>query len=100
MPSLHFLCFFPSLQLPSFTSFLPIVPPSFLPSFIAVAGYDLPDDGIHFVFLMSIGILFVGVSTLFAAQTEDGDFQVVNSQRHRPSHVHKCVHMRARIHVK
>jgi hypothetical protein len=40
-------------------------------------GYDLPDDGMHFVLLMSTGILLVGMCTLFASQIVDGDFEVV-----------------------
>ena len=44
---------------------------------IVCRGYDLPDDGMHFVLLMSTGILFVGILSLFAAPHEDGDFEVV-----------------------
>ena len=46
-------------------------------NFIVCKGYKLPDDGMHFVLLMSVGILFVGICTLFTSQIEDGDFEVV-----------------------
>jgi glucose uptake protein GlcU len=46
-------------------------------NFIVCKGYKLPDDGMHFVLLMSIGILFVGIVALFASAMEDGDFEVV-----------------------
>jgi hypothetical protein len=46
-------------------------------NFIVCKGYNLPDDGMHFVLLMSTGILLVGICTLFASQIEGGDFEVV-----------------------
>jgi len=46
-------------------------------NFIVCKGFDLPDDGMHFVMLMSIGILLVGICTLFFSQIEGGDFEVV-----------------------
>lgn len=46
-------------------------------NFIVCKGYELPDDGMHFVFLMATGILLVGICTLFASELENGDFEVV-----------------------
>jgi hypothetical protein len=46
-------------------------------NFIVCKGYDLPNDGMHFVLLMSTGILFVGILAAFASAMEDGDFEVV-----------------------
>uniref|UniRef100_A0A7S4HV00 EamA domain-containing protein n=1 Tax=Odontella aurita TaxID=265563 RepID=A0A7S4HV00_9STRA len=48
-------------------------------NFIVCRGYDLPSDGMHFVLLMSTGILLVGILTLFTSAHEDGDFEVVFS---------------------
>lgn len=48
-------------------------------NFIVCRGYDLPPDGMHFVLLMSTGILLVGILTLFASAHEDGDFEAVFS---------------------
>ena len=44
---------------------------------VVCRGFDLPDDGMHFVLLMATGILFVGILSLFTAPHEDGDFEVV-----------------------
>lgn len=44
---------------------------------VVCRGYDLPDNGMHFVLLMSTGILLVGILSLFTAPDEDGDFEVV-----------------------
>ena len=44
---------------------------------VVCRGYDLPDDGQHFVLLMSTGILLVGILSLFTAPDEGGDFEVV-----------------------
>lgn len=44
---------------------------------VVVRGYDLPADGMHFVLLMSTGILLVGILSLFNSPYEDGDFEVV-----------------------
>merc|ERR1711871_1519081 len=48
-------------------------------NFIVCKGYKLPDDGFHFVLLMSIGILLVGLCALFASRfdSDEGDFEVV-----------------------
>ena len=49
-------------------------------NFIVLKGYtNLPEDGMNFVFLMAVGILIVGVGTLFASPVEHGDFEVVLS---------------------
>lgn len=47
--------------------------------FIVCKGYDLPQDGVHFSFLMSVGILLVGLATLFSSEVENGDFEAVFS---------------------
>ena len=44
---------------------------------VVCRGYDLPEDGMHFVLLMSTGILLVGILSLFSGPDEDGDFEVV-----------------------
>lgn len=48
-------------------------------NFIVCKGYELPSDGIHFAFLMSIGILLVGLLSLFSSEMEDGDYEAVFS---------------------
>jgi glucose uptake protein GlcU len=47
--------------------------------YTVVKGYSMPSDGIHFAFLMSIGILFMGILSLFSSSMEEGDFQAVFS---------------------
>lgn len=39
----------------------------------------MPKDGIHFSFLMSVGILFMGLLSLFASSYQEGDFEAVFS---------------------
>lgn len=46
-------------------------------NFTVVKKYDMPSDGIHFSFLMSIGILFAGILTLLSSPLIDGDFEVM-----------------------
>ena len=46
-------------------------------NFTVVRKYDMPADGVHFAFLMSIGIITVGLLTLVSSPMEDGDFEVV-----------------------
>lgn len=49
-------------------------------NFVVCKGYDnMPPDGVHFAFLMSLGILIVGFLTLFSSAMEDGDFVAVFS---------------------
>lgn len=48
--------------------------------FIVCKGYDMPSDGVHFSFLMSIGILLVGFASLCSSSAvENGDMEVVFS---------------------
>lgn len=46
-------------------------------NFIVVRQYDMPADGVCFAFVMSIGILLVGLVTLVSSPMQDGDFEVV-----------------------
>jgi glucose uptake protein GlcU len=48
-------------------------------AFIVTKRYDLPKDGVHFAFLMSIGIMLVGIFSLFSSELENGDFKAVFS---------------------
>ena len=46
-------------------------------NFTVVRKYDMPADGVHFAFLMSLGILSVGLLTILSSPVEDGDFEAV-----------------------
>jgi len=50
-------------------------------NFIVCKGYNLPEDGFHFVLLMATGILLVGLCALFSSKwvSEESDFEVVFS---------------------
>ncbi|CAB9513382.1 Transmembrane protein 144 homolog [Seminavis robusta] len=45
--------------------------------FTVCKGYDLPKDGVHFAFLMSIGIMLMGILSLLFSSATHGDYQVV-----------------------
>jgi len=49
-------------------------------NFVVCKGFgQMPPDGVHFAFLMALGILIVGCLTLFSSAMDDGDFQAVFS---------------------